>query len=380
MGIGRFAFTPLMPLMIRDGHLDVSTGGWIAAANYAGYLVGALTASRFRWNARRLAALALASTAAATAAMAVNGSPWYWAALRFIAGVASAWAFVATAVWCLGALAVQRKPQLAGAVYSGVGVGIALAGLFCLFAASVGQTSADMWIELGLIAVALIVPVCFALAREQSNSGAPQAGPVTAARVQVSGTAPLVICYGALGFGYILPATFLPVMARAFVEDPRVFGLAWPLFGVTAALSTFVAARAMKRYSRLRVWAFSNLSMGTGVLLPSVWLNGWTIALSALGVGGTFMVITLAGVQEMRVRASGGDPTALVARMTAAFAIGQILGPVASSVLMYAPSLANAALNIALQLAAVSVFLAAAWLLLLDKRPALHPQEIVNVR
>jgi hypothetical protein len=136
----------------------------------------------------------------------------------------------------------------------------------------------------------------------------------------------------------------------------------------------------MKRYSRLRVWAFSNLSMGTGVLLPSVWLNGWTIALSALGVGGTFMVITLAGVQEMRVRASGGDPTALVARMTAAFAIGQILGPVASSVLMYAPSLANAALNIALQLAAVSVFLAAAWLLLLDKRPALHPQEIVNVR
>src|SRR2546425_4635001 len=95
MGIGRFAFTPLLPLMIQEGRLDVAAGGWIAAANYAGYLAGALTASRLGWSAVRLAAVSLALTAALTAAMAVTMPPALWAVLRFAGGVASAWAFVA---------------------------------------------------------------------------------------------------------------------------------------------------------------------------------------------------------------------------------------------------------------------------------------------
>src|SRR3954453_21571382 len=83
MGIGRFAFTPLLPLMIQEGQLDVAAGGWIAAANYAGYLVGALTASRLGWSAVRLAVVALVLTAALTAAMAVPMPLALWAALRF---------------------------------------------------------------------------------------------------------------------------------------------------------------------------------------------------------------------------------------------------------------------------------------------------------
>ncbi|MBA2676378.1 YbfB/YjiJ family MFS transporter, partial [Ramlibacter sp.] len=57
MGIGRFAFTPMLPLMIRDGQLDLAHGGWIAAANYAGYLAGALTAARLRIGAAALGLL-----------------------------------------------------------------------------------------------------------------------------------------------------------------------------------------------------------------------------------------------------------------------------------------------------------------------------------
>ena len=36
MGIGRFAFTPLMPLMQAHSGLSLAQGGWLAAANYAG--------------------------------------------------------------------------------------------------------------------------------------------------------------------------------------------------------------------------------------------------------------------------------------------------------------------------------------------------------
>src|SRR5262245_888003 len=44
IGIGRFAFTPLLPMMQEDAGLSVADGGWLASANYAGYLLGALAA------------------------------------------------------------------------------------------------------------------------------------------------------------------------------------------------------------------------------------------------------------------------------------------------------------------------------------------------
>jgi MFS family permease len=379
MGVGRFAFTPLLPLMLREGHIDLAAGGWIAAANYAGYWVGALTASRMRWSASVLGMVALIATAILTAAMALPLGAWTWAVLRFAAGIASAWAFVATANWSLGALARQGRPQLAGAVYSGVGFGIALAGIYCVAAASFDETSAAMWVHLALICVLLVVPVAFVV--RASHADIPTVSAAPAARSEPEGIRALVICYGVLGFGYILPATFLPVLARSVVEDPRLFGLAWPVFGLTAAASTFIAAALMRHFTRLQVWAASNVVMGIGVLLPSVWLNGWTVALAALCVGGTFMIITLAGVQEVRGRAHG-DETLLVARMTAAFAFGQIAGPIASSLLLHVPAFAKNGLNIALQVAALSVLAAALGLWCMNGREAalVSKKEVSHAR
>lgn len=370
MGIGRFAFTPMLPLMIGAGQLDVGAGGWLAAANYAGYLLGAMTASRVPLSASRLGAAALLLTAALTAAMALPGSLIFWAVLRLAAGVSSAWAFVATSVWCLGALARAQRPSWSGAVYAGVGAGIAIAGLYCLAGASGGASPMSLWLQLGLLALVLMAPVLLVLRKMSALPKAAGAGAHRNAGVP-PGTRGLVLCYGILGFGYILPATFLPVLARTVVEDPRLFGLAWPVFGVMAAASTFLAGWCMRHASRLQVWAVSHVLMGVGVLLPSLWTNGWTIALSALLVGGTFMVITMAGVQEIRARAIG-DPTALVGRMTAAFALGQIAGPIASSLLLQLPG-ANG-LNLALQAGAIALLLSAAWLWREARTPFVHKE------
>ena len=78
MGIGRFAFTPMLPLMVQAGQLDLTGAGWIAAANYAGYLAGALTVSRLGWPAPRLAVVALTATAVLTAAMVIPGPTAWW--------------------------------------------------------------------------------------------------------------------------------------------------------------------------------------------------------------------------------------------------------------------------------------------------------------
>ena len=131
MGIGRFAFTPLMPLMLRDGTLTVAAGAEWAAANYIGYLLGALTAAWFSRNPRRGLQLALVGVALTTLAIAGTGHgspPWMGALLRGAAGVFSAWALVCTSGWGLAELARRQAPQLGAGIYVGVGLGIALAG------------------------------------------------------------------------------------------------------------------------------------------------------------------------------------------------------------------------------------------------------------
>jgi predicted MFS family arabinose efflux permease len=372
MGIGRFAFTPVLPLMLREGQLDVAAGGWLAAANYAGYLAGALTAARLPVSARTLALLALLATAGLTAGMAWPLGTAGWLLLRFLAGAASAWVFVATSVWCLGLLARQGAAHAGGKVYAGVGCGIALTGAYCWWAA--GTSAATLWLHLGGLVLLLVLPVAWVL-RTVTDVRAP-ASEVAAPAPLPAHTSALIACYGLMGFGYILPATFLPVLARSVVDDPRLFGLAWPAFGAMAALSTLLAGWAMRHASRLRVWAASQLLMAVGVLLPAVWLNGLSIALSALLVGGTFMVITLAGVQEMRARAPA-QAARLVGRITAAFAVGQIAGPVSSALLLQWPAMAQQGLAIALLLGAAGLFASGAWLWRLAHHSH-RPQEMLH--
>ena len=65
----------------------------------------------------------------------------------------------------------------------------------------------------------------------------------------------LVGCYGIFGFGYIIPATFLPSLARQLLADPAVFGWTWPVFGIAAAVSTVAASLMLRNAAPRRVWA-----------------------------------------------------------------------------------------------------------------------------
>src|SRR5258708_27521146 len=87
MGIGRFAFTPLLPLMVRDGSLARSAGTWLPASNYLGYLAGALTASRLGLRPSMLMRASLAGIVVATAALGGVDGLAAWAILRFFSWV-----------------------------------------------------------------------------------------------------------------------------------------------------------------------------------------------------------------------------------------------------------------------------------------------------
>jgi len=326
IGIGRFAFTPILPLMQEDFGLSVSEGSWLASANYLGYLAGALSAIGMRIQPTDAIRTGLLVIGLSTLAMGVEYQFMHWAVLRFIAGIASAWVLVFVSAWALERLALVGRSNLSGTVYAGVGTGIVAAGGVCLVVMSLHARSVDAWLSLGAISIVVTAAIWpFVDAGPLSH---PTPAPTTAPSGVWSGEfRRLVLCYGAFGFGYIIPATFLPVMAKEIIPDPQLFGWAWPVFGAAAVISTIFAAQLKYFLSHRAVWVGGHLVMALGVVLPLIAPGLAGIMIAALLVGGTFMVITMAGMQEAR-RVAGPRARALMAAMTSAFALGQILGPV----------------------------------------------------
>ena len=326
MGIGRFAFTPILPMMRQDQGLSVADGGWLASANYLGYLLGAVSGMVLRVRPVPVIRTGLVVIGIGTLGMGLEHGFAAWLVLRALAGVGSAWVLVFSSAWCLERLAPVRRPVLNGVVFAGVGTGIAVAGGFCLVLMHAGASSRQAWIGLGAIALAgtAVIWRTFGTADDvREDEGMPSTGH---GRRWHADSVRLVLCYGAFGFGYIIPATFLPVMARQVVHDPSVFGWAWPVFGIAAAVSPPTAAVWGRRVGNRRLWMLGHLVLAVGVALPVSWPAIGGIMIGAFLVGGTFMVITLAGMQEARAVA-GPDATGLMAGMTSAFATGQIIGP-----------------------------------------------------
>lgn len=318
MGIGRFAFTPALPLMQAEG-LDLVAGSWLASANYLGYLLGSLLCL---WLPKQPAAWArsgLLLVAVTTLLMGASDSFMWWLTWRLLAGIGSALVLVGLSAWCLAQLVESGRGKLAGVFYAGVGSGLVVAGLAGLIAGLAAWHSNWLWGALG--SMALLVWWCVRADLRGEVEQAPVAVPL--GREKVMRHAGLLVCYASLGVGYILPATFLPALARLQLGDPALFGWVWPVFGITGAISTLVAAPLVTRFTPRRVWAVANLVMAVGVGLPVLFTGLPVLLVSAFCVGGTFMVITMAGLQE--ARALGG--ARLIAGMTASFAVGQMAGP-----------------------------------------------------
>jgi hypothetical protein len=140
------------------------------------------------------------------------------------------------------------------------------------------------------------------------------------------------VCYAAFGYGYIIPATFLPALARGHIDDPAMFGLIWPVFGAAAALSTFASTWLGRTVAPRQLWTRAKWVLAAGVLAPALSTNVPTLLASAVCVGGTFMVITMAGIKEA-LRLGGAPASLAVGVMTAAFGAGQIMGPLTVSLL-----------------------------------------------
>ncbi len=253
MGIGRFAFTPLLPMMLHDGTVTLAEGGALATLNYIGYLLGALLCLFIRPDPVRMVRVSLVLTVVLTLAMALPGGMPAWLAWRTIAGIASALVMVYATAWWHGA-AGRTGPSHAGrADFLRPRRGIVVTGLSAFGMVGAHWLANWGWIAFTVLGVLMLAPVWRVFgARRPGAAKAGSAGergacggsrPDTPAPRLDLETWALTVAYGLAGFGYIITATFLPVIARQAMPGTAWADLFWPILGVGVAVGAFLVTR-----------------------------------------------------------------------------------------------------------------------------------------
>jgi predicted MFS family arabinose efflux permease len=325
IGIGRFVFTPILPPMMAALGLSKSASGLIASANFAGYLAGALAATRASLPGPRRAWLpgALVLSAVTTAAMGVVGSLAGFMVLRFLGGVASALVLILSSALVLDQLAALRRPGLSALHFAGVGIGIALSASVVAVQLASGAGWAAMWLASG--AVSLLGAVAVALLVPDHAAPVPVVETVAIARRDPR-LRRMTAAYGLFGFGYVITATFLVAIVRATPAIRDLEPVIWIVVGLAAAPSVLFWTRVGRRFGIPAAFAAAAVTEAAGVLASAVAPDMVGICVAAVLVGGTFMGLTALGLLRGR-ELSEGDPRPVMAAMTVAFSVGQIVGP-----------------------------------------------------
>ncbi|MDR7333637.1 YbfB/YjiJ family MFS transporter [Roseateles asaccharophilus] len=341
IGLARFAYTPLLPLMQAQAGLGVADGGLLAAINYAGYMSGALLAAWIEspvWR-QRLYSWGLPLALGVTALMGWSTSFGLWAVSRYLGGLCGA------AGMLLGSGLVQgwlirsgRRPEL-GIYFIGLGLGIVVSALGAMGMTQGGLDWAAQWQGFALLGLVFLLPAW---------AWRPPVPPP--AQKAVAGTAPsrrwmvlMVLAYFCAGWGFVINATFTVAIVE---KQPVLAGQgpwAWLLVGLAATPAVFLWDRVARRLGDVGALLMAFGLQIVGVLLPA--LAGGLVAalLGALLYGATFIGIvslTLALVG----RRSPANPGKAMARLTLGYGVAQISAPALTGHMVEASGSFDAAL------------------------------------
>jgi predicted MFS family arabinose efflux permease len=361
MGIGRFVYTPILPIMVEALHLTSAEAGLIASANFLGYLAGALLAASpvLRGSRRSYLVGGLAANALTLAAMGLTPHFAVHLVLRFFGGLASAFILVFASALVLDRLAASGRDRLSTVHFGGVGGGIAVSAVAVAALAAAGIGWQELWLASGVLGLLGLAVVAWLMPKEEVAQVSGATGDAAPASFALRA---IIAAYGLFGFGYVITATFVVAMVRTAPEISALEPYIWALLGLSAVPSVALWMAVGSRFGALPAFAAACLVEAAGVAASVLWISSPGILLAVISLGGTFVGITALGLIAAR-RLSTGDPRPNIALMTASFGAGQVVGPVFAGFLFdrlgsfAVPSLTAAG---ALVLAAVLAVLAAA--------------------
>lgn len=329
MGIGRFAYTPILPDMVSSLGLTAAQAGAIASANYLGYLVGALILS-FRGTflpPQTLLSASLAASVLTTAIMAVlppQLPPTLWfAAIRFLSGVASAFVLVLASSIVIDRLQAMGRPRFAALHWGGVGFGIALSAVIV---SGVG-VSGGGWSMEWLACAAVCAVIALAVLRMMPPPPRVRdAAPDHPALRMSPAFIMIFLSYSLFGFGYVITATFIVAIVR---ETPSIMALepyVWLLAGLSLPPANLVWQTLTERIGVFQTTALANLVLALGVAASVLVPTPAGIMFAAVCLGATIASIAALSIGAAH-RLTPADPRQVFGVMTVGFGIGQCAGP-----------------------------------------------------
>lgn len=327
LGVARFAYTPLLPLMQHQAGLGVAAAGWLAAINYAGYLGGALIATLIGDLVLkdRLYRIGMILAIVSTAMMGLTTDFTVWAISRFVAGLSSAAGLLLGSGLILNWLIRHNHRSELGIHFSGIGLGIACA------AAAVSLMNqwlswSEQWFALTALGCLLLIPALRWLPPPDSSM-------VTRSGQKMEDAPPstlfmrlFTLAYFCAGIGYVVSATFIVAIIDHIPGLAGNGALVFLVIGLAAAPSCIAWDLIARRIGKLNALIAASALQIIGILLPLM-IDGLAASLvGAILFGGTVMgivslVLTMAG-QYYPTR-----PAKMMGRMTLSYGTAQIVGP-----------------------------------------------------
>ena len=327
LGVARFSYTPLLPLMQQQAGLGIAEAGWLAAINYAGYLSGALIASLISDLVLkdRLYRIGMVVAVLSTVVMGLTTDITIWALSRFVAGLSSAAGMLLGTGLILNWLIRHHHRSELGIHFAGIGLGIA----GCAAAVAVMSHWLDwrqQWFALTAIGCLLLVPALRWLP-------APDTSGMTKSGQKMEDKPPsrlfmrlFMAAYFCAGVGYVVSATFIVAIIEHLPGLAGQGNLVFLAIGIGAAPACINWDFIARRIGDLNALVAAAVLQIIGILLPVV-VGGLLAAIfGALLFGGTFigmvsLVLTMAG------RYYPTRPAKMMGKMTLSYGAAQILAP-----------------------------------------------------
>lgn len=343
VGLARFAYSLLLPVMRSDLHWTLGQAGAMNTANALGYLAGALGAGPLltRAGSRRPYLVGITVTALSVLAMAGTGNFALLLALRLVAGVAGALVFIAGGALVaalVGRVHSGRATAILGSYFAGPGAGIVVSALVVPPVAGLGGAASWRWgwVVLGgtslLITLAVSVPACL---RSSEAPVAQQRG--VGGTWPVRGLVPIMVGYLLFGAGYIAYLTFIV----AFLESEGLSGTVvmafWAVLGMAAVGAPLAWGPILARLRAGMGPAAVLATTAVGAAIPLLFRSAAGDFASAVLFGGAFLTVVTATTNLARRWLAAVQVAPAIAVMTVFFGAGQSVGPVLAGVLSEGP-------------------------------------------
>ena len=328
--LGRFIYTPLLPYLVADNQFSAPDGAAVATWNYLGYLMGAMLA--IRWHRidqiRFMLPLFLAVHVLSTLIMTQTDNLTVISTTRWLNGVANGVVFVQAPALILEWLVLRNRATMSGLVYIGVGAGLLVSSGLVSGTADFLE-GAQRWWPAALVSIPLAwwgvmqlrkldVPV-----REHDDSG--QA--ITNTPLIDRASIPLFLSYAGAGLGYILPMTFLPLLAKIELSDGHFLqDGTWMLVALFTIPAPWLWNKLGAIMGDLPALRLNFIIQLAGVLAAVLWPGAIGLVLCAVLVGGTFLGTVLLTQRIGRALHPHQGPR-LSAAMVALYGFTQMVGP-----------------------------------------------------